>query len=169
MENRTKPGSSRNSYVIRSASYRDRRFSSSVSSAPVSSIPEVSATPIPDSQPTHPRLEKRNAIVSFYLSLSWMAGFREKYSLALLVIFGGALFGYCLARSPTMDGAKMRTLTTPGEFLWFNMPLYLYNYIIHIYLTTIGGLLVGIQFIPTIRRRYVTLHRLNGYLVIGTL
>uniref|UniRef100_A0A0W0EY00 Uncharacterized protein n=1 Tax=Moniliophthora roreri TaxID=221103 RepID=A0A0W0EY00_MONRR len=185
-----KPASSRNSYVIRSVSYRDRRFSSSVSSAPVSSIPEGSTAPVPESQPgetSYPRLEKRNAVVSLYMSLSWMAGFREKYSLVLLVIFGGALFGFCLARSPTMDGAKMRTLTTAGEFFWFNMPLYLYNYIIHIYLTTgkhfpyfraslelrlfssVGGLLVGIQFIPTVRRRWVTLHRLNGYLVIGTL
>uniref|UniRef100_A0A0W0FBL9 Uncharacterized protein n=1 Tax=Moniliophthora roreri TaxID=221103 RepID=A0A0W0FBL9_MONRR len=166
-----KPSPSRNSYVIQSASYRDPRFSS-VSSARISSIPEVSTVPIPESQPqaiSYPRLEKRNAFVSFYMSLSWMIGFRENYSLVLLVIFGGALLGFCLARSPTMDGAKMRTLTIPGEFFWFEMPLYLYNYIIHIYLTTVGGLLVGIQFIPTIRRKYVTLHRLNGYLVIATL
>ncbi|KAK7046116.1 hypothetical protein VNI00_007119 [Paramarasmius palmivorus] len=68
-----------------------------------------------------------------------------------------------------MDGAKMRTWTTPGEFFWFELPLYRINYIIHIYLTTIGGILAGLQFLPAIRRKYVRLHRLNGYTVLITL
>ncbi|KAI3612082.1 hypothetical protein WG66_016172 [Moniliophthora roreri] len=34
-----------------------------------------------------------------------------------------------------MDPVKMRALTPPGEFFWFNMRLYRINYILHIYLT----------------------------------
>ncbi|KAF9261100.1 hypothetical protein L218DRAFT_961788 [Marasmius fiardii PR-910] len=96
-------------------------------------------------------------------------GFREKYSLLWAFIFGGALFGFCLARSLLMDPIKMRKLTVPGEFFWFELPLYKYNYIIHIYLSIIGGIFSGAQFVPTIRRNYFLLHRINGYLVLITI
>ncbi|KAF9261104.1 hypothetical protein L218DRAFT_543957 [Marasmius fiardii PR-910] len=67
-----------------------------------------------------------------------------------------------------MDPVRMRQLTVPGEFFWFEMPLYKFNYIIHIYLSIIGGIFSGAQFVPAIRRNYVLLHRLNGYLVLIT-
>uniref|UniRef100_A0A0W0EXX4 DUF2306 domain-containing protein n=1 Tax=Moniliophthora roreri TaxID=221103 RepID=A0A0W0EXX4_MONRR len=96
---------------------------------------------------------------------------RVRFYLQPLVsfVFGGALIGYCLARSLLMDPVKMRALTPPGEFFWFNMRLYRINYILHIYLTILGGIFVGVQFLPMIRRKYILLHRLNGYFVIITL
>ncbi|KAJ3736574.1 hypothetical protein DFJ43DRAFT_632085 [Lentinula guzmanii] len=68
----------------------------------------------------------------------------------------------------------MREQTVPGEFRWFNLPIYRINYIIHIYLTIVGGILVGLQFLPTVRRKSVLLHRINGYtciilLIIGNI
>jgi len=62
--------------------------------------------------------------------------------------------------------ARIASLLVPGEWFWFQRPLYKYNLFIHIYLTTLGGIGAPLQFLPAMRRRYVTLHRLNGYGVL---
>ncbi|EEB91648.1 hypothetical protein MPER_09963 [Moniliophthora perniciosa FA553] len=164
-----KSEASHRAYVVRPAAYTDYQLSSpqSVAMSPVyqSSI----ATSLPQATPSYPRIGKRNPAVSLYISLSSMVGFREKYSLFLLFVFGGALVGYCLARSLLMNPGKMRSMTVPGEFFWFNNQLFRINYILHIYLSILGGIFVGLQFLPRIRRKYVLLHRLNGYFVIITL
>ncbi|ESK86437.1 hypothetical protein Moror_4944 [Moniliophthora roreri MCA 2997] len=166
----TEKAGRRNSYVIRSAASREPQQKGTVLRAPrpVSPIRQNSSIPL-QTPISNPRPAKSNPIGSVYMSLSWIAGFREKYSLLLFLIFGGALLGFCLARSLLMDPVRMRELTVPGEFFWFNMPLYKYNYIIHIYLTILGGIFSGLQFLPVIRRKYVLLHRLNGYFVLVTL
>jgi len=89
-----------------------------------------------------------------------------------LILFfscGGALLAYCLARAYLMNPRIMVEQTVPGEFLWFDLRLYRVNYIIHIYLSIVGGLLVGLQFLPAIRRKSVFLHRMNGYVCLATL
>ncbi|KAJ7119483.1 hypothetical protein C8R44DRAFT_624333 [Mycena epipterygia] len=103
---------------------------------------------------------------SIYRSISWILGFRDKYSLLNCFIWGGALVGYCLARSVTMNPGKIANLLVPGEWFWFSHPLYKINLFIHIYLTTIGGIGAVLQFLPAIRRRNVIIHRLNGYGVL---
>ncbi|KAJ7730867.1 hypothetical protein DFH07DRAFT_158788 [Mycena maculata] len=115
---------------------------------------------------THP--ERPQPRGSIYRSISWIFGFREKYSLINCFVWGGALVGYCLARSVTMNPhpARISIVLAPGEWFWFQLPLYKYNLFIHIYLTTIGGIFAPLQFLPAIRRRYVILHRLNGYGVL---
>ncbi|KAI3612079.1 hypothetical protein WG66_016170 [Moniliophthora roreri] len=169
IHNTEKSETSRNAYVIRPAAYTDYHLGSS-QSATMSPVyqPSVAISP-PQATPSYSRIGTRNPVFSLYMSLSWMMGFREKYSLFLLFVFGGALVGYCLARSLLMNPGKMRSMTTPGEFFWFNIQLFRINYILHIYLTVLGGIFVGIQFLPMIRRKYVLLHRLNGYFVIITL
>ncbi|KAF9258562.1 hypothetical protein L218DRAFT_729626 [Marasmius fiardii PR-910] len=107
--------------------------------------------------------------MSFYLSLSRMLGFREKLSLILMFIFGGALLGYCLAKSFFMDSKKRMELTTAGELFWFNRAPYKATYIIHIFLSILGGIFVGSQFIPAIRRQFMFFHRINGYFCILTI
>ncbi|KAL0566325.1 hypothetical protein V5O48_015689 [Marasmius crinis-equi] len=169
--NSSEKAARRSSSVIRSPSHRNPRFSSMSNGLPSPQQPFIHD---PYSDPPTARkyrneIPKPNPIVSTYLSVSWMFGFREKFSLLYAFIFGGALFGYCLARSLLMDaGPKMRENTVAGEFFWFDMPLYKYNYIIHIYLSIIGGIFSGAQFVPTIRRNYVLLHRINGYFVLTT-
>ncbi|KAJ3779001.1 hypothetical protein FB446DRAFT_711779 [Lentinula raphanica] len=110
--------------------------------------------------------DRQNRFLTFYRSLSWMVGFKEKYSLILFFVCGGALLGFCLARAYMMNGKIMRAQTVPGEFRWFNLNIYRINYIIHIYLSIVGGILVGLQFLPNIRRKSVLLHRINGYTCI---
>ncbi|KAF5357476.1 hypothetical protein D9758_012507 [Tetrapyrgos nigripes] len=108
--------------------------------------------------------QEANAARTFYHSLSWTLGFKEKYSLLLFIVFGGALFGFCLARAFMMNPKIMREQTTPGDFRWFNLKMDKIPYFWHIYTTIIGGLIVSLQFLPVIRRQYILVHRLNGYL-----
>ncbi|KAJ7742732.1 hypothetical protein DFH07DRAFT_980001, partial [Mycena maculata] len=65
--------------------------------------------------------------------------------------WGGAMVGYCLARSVTMN-PQISMVLAPGEWFWFQQPLYKYNLFIRIYLTTIGGIFALLQFLPAIRR-----------------
>jgi len=60
----------------------------------------------------------------------------------------------------------VRLHTTPGEWFWYRQPMFKPNIFLHIYLTNIAGIFAVFQFIPGIRRRYISLHRLNGYLVL---
>lgn len=62
--------------------------------------------------------------------------------------------------------SKIAAQLIPGEWFWFKQPMYKINLFIHIYLTTIGGIMVLLQFFPAMRRRAVILHRLNGYGVL---
>ncbi|KAJ7159836.1 hypothetical protein C8R43DRAFT_1124205 [Mycena crocata] len=124
--------------------------------------------------PETPRLDplnskRRQPRGSVYRSISWILGFREKYSLLNCFIWGGALVGFCLARSITMNPGRAPDLLIPGEWFWFQQPMYKINLFIHIYLTTIGGIGALLQFIPAMRRRKMILHRLNGYGVLTCL
>ncbi|KAF8175980.1 hypothetical protein K438DRAFT_1607983 [Mycena galopus ATCC 62051] len=103
---------------------------------------------------------------SFYRSLSWIFGFRDKYSLLNCFIFGGALIGICLARAPSMNPAVTPHLLAPGEWFSFAQPLFKIPLFIHIYVATFGGIGAVFQFIPAIRRRKVLAHRINGYTVL---
>lgn len=41
--------------------------------------------------------------LNFYRSISWILGFKDRYSLLNCFVWGGALVGFCLARSVTMN------------------------------------------------------------------
>ncbi|THU96060.1 hypothetical protein K435DRAFT_839235 [Dendrothele bispora CBS 962.96] len=152
------PRSQRNSYF---------RRGSQVPALMDVDIGALHSPPVQSASRQEPLLEKErrdNPVVTFYRSLSWMMGFREKYSLFLFFFCGGALLGFCLARAFTMDGKIRPQQTPPGDYRWFSLAPYRVSYIFHIYTTIIGGILVGLQFLPIIRRNYVLIHRLNGYL-----
>ncbi|KAJ7714084.1 hypothetical protein B0H16DRAFT_531776 [Mycena metata] len=53
--------------------------------------------------PKRPQTGPQPRVLSFYRSISWILGFRDKYSLLNCFIWGGALVGFCLARSPTLN------------------------------------------------------------------
>jgi len=106
---------------------------------------------------------------SIYRSISWILGFKDKYSLLNCFVWGGALVGFCLARSISMNPGRTASLLPPGEWFSFNQPLYKSSLMIHIYLSTFGGIGALFQFIPAIRRRKVIIHRLNGYGVLTCL
>jgi hypothetical protein len=103
---------------------------------------------------------------SIYGTTNSILGFQETFSLAFCVFFGGALVGFCLARSFMMSPSNVEFKTVPGEWHWYSQRTFKPAIFIHIYCTILGGIFAVFQFIPAIRRRYVTLHRINGYLVI---
>jgi len=99
-----------------------------------------------------------------YMTFSGILGFREKSSLPCLIIFGGAIIGFSLARSFLLSPANLSKKLVPGEWFWFQHAPYKVSLIVHIYLSIISGIFVVFQFIPAIRRRAMPLHRLNGRL-----
>ncbi|KAF9029709.1 hypothetical protein BDZ89DRAFT_927858, partial [Hymenopellis radicata] len=100
---------------------------------------------------------------SVYRTISGILGFKEIPSLALYVVFGGALLGFCLFYCQMFNMAVMQTMTIPGEWFWLGTKKFFHvNYSIHIYLSCIGGIFVLLQFLPAIRRRFVLFHRING-------
>ncbi|KAF7338935.1 hypothetical protein MVEN_01969600 [Mycena venus] len=118
-----------------------------------------------------PELDKHSErrqlrVLTFYRSISWMLGFRDKYSLLNCFFWGGALVGVCLARTITMNPGRLPHLLIPGEWFWLSQSIYKPNLFIHIYLATFGGIAALFQFLPAIRRRKVILHRINGYAVL---
>ncbi|KAK6992076.1 hypothetical protein R3P38DRAFT_3088916 [Favolaschia claudopus] len=112
--------------------------------------------------------KKHSRALHFYHSISWILGFKARYSLINCFVWGGALVGFCLARSVTMNPkpSLIAAQLVPGEWFWFKQPLYKVNLFIHIYLTTLGGIGAVLQFFPAMRRRAMVLHRLNGYGVL---
>ncbi|KAF7365774.1 hypothetical protein MVEN_00451400 [Mycena venus] len=109
---------------------------------------------------------RQPCVLTFYRSISWMLGFRDKYSLLNCIVWGGALVGFCLARTITMNPGRIPHLLIPGEWFWLSQPIYKPNLFIHIYFAIFGGIGALFQFLPVIRRRKVILHRINGYAVL---
>ncbi|KAF5368002.1 hypothetical protein D9758_004395 [Tetrapyrgos nigripes] len=114
--------------------------------------------------------EKQNGLfwpfLTFYRAVSGMLGFKERYSLFFAFVCGGGLFGFCLARAFMMDGKTRRQQSPPGDYRWFDERLYGISYAFHVYTCIVGGIFVGLQFLPAIRRNFVLFHRLNGYFCI---
>lgn len=73
---------------------------------------QMRTSPPSSARQTHSRFD---GLVNFYYTLSYTLGFKEKYSLSLLFVLGGALVGYCLARTMMMNPANVRDKTVPGK------------------------------------------------------
>lgn len=103
-------------------------------------------------------------------------GFTKGYNFVLWFIFGGALLGFALARSPQLNlhgvfcspdaGASLGA--APGE-CWY----YLHGarhetvgIILHLAGVIPASILAFFQFIPIIRHRFILFHRINGYLAL---
>ncbi|QRV72653.1 hypothetical protein RhiJN_00667 [Ceratobasidium sp. AG-Ba] len=104
-----------------------------------------------------------------YRRVSSNLGFKERFSLSFFILFGGALFGFCMSRLLMLAPSNVVTKTVPGEWYWYRQALYKPNIFMHIYMSIVGGTLAIFQFIPAIRRRKIILHRINGYIVFFTL
>jgi hypothetical protein len=101
-------------------------------------LPDPDSTPAPQITTAQPRKSRFEGLASAYDALSWIFGFKEKYSLALrackpmreklnwlasdilpklftVFVCGGALIGFCLARSMMMSLANVRHLMPAGQ------------------------------------------------------
>jgi len=98
-----------------------------------------------------------------YLALSNIMGFRERFSLIFFIVFGGALVGFVLARSRSLNPNNFPAQLLLGEAFWATREPWKAFLAVHVVLSFCGGILVIWQFVPAIRRHYVTFHRINGY------
>ncbi|KAL2132139.1 hypothetical protein VTI74DRAFT_4145 [Chaetomium olivicolor] len=97
-------------------------------------------------------------------------GFTKGYNFVLFFIFGGALFGFTLARLQYL--ALDRACTSKAG----DKPLDCYYYtpgsvdrigiLLHLAAILPAALLACLQFVPVIRHRLLLFHRINGYLVL---
>jgi len=125
----------------------------------------------PPNYPTHRESihsveEPSSRVSNLYWGMSSILGFKERLSLVLFVIFAGAMVGFCIARTEMLNPKNVHNRTVPGEWFWYRQSLYFPNILLHIYLSMLGGFFAVFQFVPAVRRRYMVLHRINGYLIL---
>ncbi|CAK3872029.1 hypothetical protein CB0940_07210 [Lecanosticta acicola] len=111
--------------------------------------------------------EAPNAFVRIARKLYNPIGFHKGYNFTLLFIFGGALLGFALARTPYLNvNDNFLPRAAPGEAYWYRQSWYNIGISIHLLCIIPAAILAIVQFIPIIRYRLLLLHRINGYLVV---
>ncbi|GME34349.1 hypothetical protein GGS26DRAFT_65565 [Neofusicoccum parvum] len=117
-----------------------------------------------------------NAFVRSARKLYRPLGFSKGYNFTLWFIFGGALFGFVLARLqylsltgrfcpavPANDGST----GLPSACYWITQfPRYKVAMGLHLATSLPGGLLAVFQFVPAIRHRCILYHRIAGYIAV---
>ncbi|WAO88836.1 Hypothetical protein NCS54_00619800 [Fusarium falciforme] len=100
-------------------------------------------------------------------------GFSRGRSLALFIVFGGAMSLFSILQLPFIDIDNVfcgkDPWATPGECYWFGRPG-INKVAMRLHLATFlpAGALVGWQFVPASRRpRLAKYHRINGYVILG--
>ncbi|RSL49131.1 hypothetical protein CEP53_009260 [Fusarium sp. AF-6] len=99
-------------------------------------------------------------------------GFSRGRSLALFIIFGGAMSIFSILQLPFIDIDNVfcgkNPWATPGECYWFARPG-INKVAMRLHLATFlpAGALVGWQFVPASRRPHLAkYHRINGYVIL---
>ncbi|KAL8669340.1 MAG: hypothetical protein Q9168_006065 [Polycauliona sp. 1 TL-2023] len=93
-------------------------------------------------------------------------GFQKGYNATLWFIFGGALFGFILARLQYLSvGGKFKANTTPSEWYHLRQGHERIGITIHLATCIPLGFLLVFQFIPWIRYHALLFHRINGYII----
>lgn len=94
-------------------------------------------------------------------------GFSKTYNLLLWFCLAGAMFGFCLARSPYLAfDTFFRREAAPGEWFYFRLPFYRAGMILHLASVVPAGVLAAVQFTPVVRHKALLFHRINGYVII---
>ncbi|KAL8641136.1 MAG: hypothetical protein Q9228_002018 [Teloschistes exilis] len=103
-----------------------------------------------------------------WLPFSWK--FRQILT-ASGFIFGGALFGFTLAKLSYLNiggnaSSSFANSASPGEWFWYRNGIYRIGITIHLATILPAGLLMPWQFLPVIRHKVLMLHRINGYAIV---
>ncbi|TAQ89191.1 hypothetical protein B7494_g2482 [Chlorociboria aeruginascens] len=84
-----------------------------------------------------------------------------------IVIFAGAMVGFCLARLEDFDySGRFAANISPGYMYFYRSGHYKVGMIMHLTGCLPAGILMVLQFVPTIRHNFLIFHRINGYLVL---
>lgn len=115
----------------------------------------------------HQHNPKPNGFVRIMRKAYNPLGFSKGYNAILWFIFLGALIGFGLARAPYLDvNGFFRKNAGPGEWFYYSMPYYKAALLLHLSSVVPASLLAVVQFTPIIRYKAITLHRINGYVLI---
>lgn len=114
-------------------------------------------------QPTRP---PASGFVTFSRKIYNPIGFAKGYNFVLFFIFVGALMGFSLARMPYLDYWHTFRDGKRNEMYYFNGGHVQLGMMLHLFTIIPSSFLVCFQFVPVIRHRLLTFHRINGYLVI---
>ncbi|OJD32059.1 uncharacterized protein BKCO1_4100012 [Diplodia corticola] len=103
---------------------------------------------------------------SRYAALHNWFGFQRAYNFPLFIVFAGAMFGFSLSRLQfySFDGIFAAN-TVPGGMAAYHAGKYRIGLILHLAACLPSGLLLVLQFVPAVRHRWLTFHRINGYVV----
>lgn len=109
-----------------------------------------------------------NTIVRAFRKTYTALGFSKGYNALLWFHLAGAMFGFCLARTPYLAvDTHFRKNAAPGEWFYFRQPFYRAGIILHLAAVIPAGVLAAVQFTPVLRRKALILHRINGYVLIS--
>ncbi|KAL9000310.1 MAG: hypothetical protein Q9169_001027 [Polycauliona sp. 2 TL-2023] len=82
-------------------------------------------------------------------------------------LFGGAFFGFILARLQYLSvGGKFRDGSSPGEWYFLRGGHERIGITLHLATILPLGVLLVFQFIPWVRHRILIVHRINGYIIV---
>ena len=108
-----------------------------------------------------------NAIIRAFRKTYTALGFSKGYNALPWFHLAGAMFGFCLARTPYLAvDTYFRKNAAPGEWYYFRQPFYRAGIILHLAVVIPTSLLAAVQFTPVLRHKALMLHRVNGYVII---
>lgn len=108
-----------------------------------------------------------NVLVRSFRKTYTTLGFSKGYNALLWFHLAGAMFGFCLARTPYLAvDTYFRKNAAPGEWYYFRQPFYRAGIILHLAVVIPTSLLAAVQFTPVLRHKALMLHRVNGYVII---
>ena len=109
-----------------------------------------------------------NTIVRTFRKTHTALGFSKGYNALLWFHLAGAMFGFCLARTPYLAvDIHFRKNAAPGEWFYFRQPFYRAGIILHLAVVIPAGVLAAVQFTPVLRHKALILHRINGYVLMS--
>ncbi|RYP24152.1 hypothetical protein DL765_000647 [Monosporascus sp. GIB2] len=104
---------------------------------------------------------------STYAKVYNFFGFNKAYNFPLWVIFAGAMLGFSLSRLQDFNYDELFAINiAPGYMYYFHAGAYRVGMILHLAGALPASILLVLQFTPVIRRRYITFHRINGYVTL---
>ena len=108
-----------------------------------------------------------NTVTKCFRKAHTALGFSKGYNAVLWLSLAGAMFAFCLARTPYLAvDTFFRKNAAPGEWFYFRQPFYRAGIILHLATVIPAGLLAAVQFTPVVRHKVLILHRINGYVII---
>jgi len=114
-----------------------------------------------------PLSETPNALRRGFRKIYRPFGFKKGYNFSLFFLSAGALLGFTLARIQSLNyNGLYLPNAAPGEGYWQSNGHYKKGLLLHLSCILPASFLIILQFVPTIRHRFILFHRISGYLIL---